>query len=247
MATPAQEARQGIAAFGPISTTGKSAGLLAFIGLLMLVIWVAVLDNSPVLPGNWSAYLPDMTFYFGTYGFAMILIALRRDLLADTASTIRSFVFRLGAFTGITWLILSLIFFAEGTSAVTVLTDTERLQTFVFVGFFVAPVEELLFRLVLPRFLNSWIWGSVIIFTLFHIPAYVLETGSWGVPLIASLAEAAILGFILWLVYAPKKDGGILGQGYPATLGIHFAYDVIILGAVSGIPLAVVHLGLVPL
>jgi Type II CAAX prenyl endopeptidase Rce1-like len=233
---------KGIRAFGPIGATGRSVGALGLILMVQLGIYVAVIDNSTILPGNWASYFAPMTFYLFTFFAALFLLALRRDVLVATSITITSFVLRLSAFSAATWVIMSLAYLA--TNGVSPLADTVRLQDFVFVGFFVAPVEELFFRVALPKVLNSWILGSVIGFTLYHIPAYYLQTGGLNVGLLTSLTFAAVLGIILWLVYAPAKDGGILNMGYGATVGIHLTYDLFILGALGGVPLLLTHAAL---
>jgi hypothetical protein len=233
----------GIRAFGPISNIGKQVGAIGFIFLVELLVFLAVLINSPILPGNWAPYLYPMLFYLVTLFGATLLFGFRRDLLA-TGGTISEFLFRLGAFGGATWLVMSLVFFLQpGRVAI---SGTALLQNWVFVAIFVAPVEEALFRVTLPKVFGNWILGSIVFFALYHIPAYYIETGGLGVGLVGALAQVAVLGFILWVVYAPQKDGGLLGMGYGASVGIHMVYDLFVMGAIGGLPLALAHLGLVP-
>jgi Type II CAAX prenyl endopeptidase Rce1-like len=239
----------GIRAFGPISAGAKSAAFIALIGLAQILFYVAALDNSPILPGNWAPFIPEMTFYIILLGFAGMLLLFRRDLLAPKDATISDFVLRLSAFSGVTWLIMSVFTLAisgSGASS-TVLSDTTKIQYFVLYGVFVAVSEEMLFRQTLPVVLNSWVLGSVVIFAGLHLPVYLIDNGdTFGIGLISSLAQAAIMGTVLWFVYAKPRDGGILGMGLGATIGIHMTYDLVLGGAVVALPLSLAGLGLVP-
>lgn len=235
-----------VAAFGPIGATGKSIGALGIILVIQLSVFAAAIDNSPILPGNWAPLVPVMEFYFVLFFAAILLLGFKRDLLLSApGETISSFILKLSGTSAATWLVMSLAFLAGG--ALAPLNDTIRLQDFFIYGVMVAPIEEVFFRRVLPTVLNSWILGSVVLFAAFHVPVYYLEVGgTFGVPLISALILAGIMGFVLWIVYAKREDGGLLGLGLGGSIGVHLTYDLVTIGCVGAIPLALAHLGLVP-
>jgi Type II CAAX prenyl endopeptidase Rce1-like len=230
---------------GPVGTVSK--GFLAIAGILivMITLYVAVLDNSPILPGNWTPYEPSMLFYIVLVFAAILVIYTRPSVLTQAGTTGSQFVLRLAAFSGATWLILSLLFLFSGPGVTP--TGTTRLILIVQYSVYTACAEELFFRTALSSALNLRLWGSTVIFAGMHVPVYFLAAGGVvGISLVSSVIQAAIMGTVLWWVYAKPKEGGILGMGLGATIGIHFTYDAVIAGVVLALPLSLAGLGLVP-
>jgi hypothetical protein len=234
-----------VPAFGPLTSTRiKTLGIIGLLLLAQLFIFLGMVvnvdrsGNSDLLPstGNWSGWEWSMVFYiFMTLG-AMILVNYTPDVsVVPKAKDISRFLINYSLWTFITWGLLTLIF-PHGTG-VAALTGTFRIQQFVFTSLFVAPTEELMFRVVLPRVLNSWILGSTVAFVIFHLSAYSTEYAS---DLLSALTSLIILSVVLWAVYAfqirfKTKSGEevTIAGGYGASTGAHAAYDLVVLGVLG--------------
>ena len=219
------------------------AGWLLLAGLQA---WVAVAvinaqsgSGTPILPGNWSPYLWVISWYIGAEGLAVFLLLAEpgqvtwRKLIAD--NRLDRFALRIGTFFGVSWLVMWLIFGVAagnpwGTSP---LAGTERLQELAIIGLFVAPVEELLFRVALPPYIG-WVWSSCVAFALFHVPIEYQTYASVSLAqTVGSVGYLAVFGLILWLAYS--RAGG-----WPTVFGIHAAYDGFVTGAIGGFGLGAI-------
>lgn len=233
-----------VPAFGPLTSTRiRTLGVIGLLFTAQWFVWLSTVVNtnssgdSTVFGGNWSVYNDPMLFYLIGMLFAMVLVNYVSDVsVVPKAKDISRFLINYSMWTFVTWGILSLIF-PNGAGAAP-LTGMARFQNLVFVSLFVAPTEELLFRVVLPRVLNSWILGSVVAFTLFHLSAYTLSYN--GPSLIAGFISLMLLGVILWLVYSfqirirTKRYGTVvINSGYGGSTGLHAAYDLFVLGVLA--------------
>ena len=107
----------------------------------------------------------------------------------------------------------------------------QAMPAVVFTIFFVAPVEELIFRGILPRELEPLerlrfrgrrvpvlVFGSQVLFAVFHWAAY----GGLGLPMLV----AVVLG-CLWVVAARRWSLAF-------TMASHSAYNLLVMGVLSG-------------
>ncbi len=230
-----------VPAFGPLTSTRiRTLGVIGLLFLVQLFVFVGMIVNvnqsgdSDLLPstGNWSVWAYPMLFYILMTLGAMILVNYTSDVsVVPKVKDISRFLINYSLWTFVTWGVMTLIF-PHGTG-VTPLTGASRIQQLVFTSLFVAPTEELMFRVVLPRVLNSWILGSVVAFVLFHISAYSTE---YSGDFLSAVAGLIILSFVLWAVYAfeirvkTKQGEAVIVGGYGASTGLHDAYDLIVLG-----------------
>ncbi|MDD3092132.1 MAG: hypothetical protein PHG80_10950 [Methanoregulaceae archaeon] len=118
--------------------------------------------------------------------------------------------------------------FEFGTTPRSVLYSTILLQVL-----FVAPSEELAFRLIIPNYLltlfkkHYWFVALVLAqagFALFHLSAYGGNLGS--------MAIAFVIGMIWVFAMRVKFAGKELGIGF--TIGSHAAYNLILTGVLVG-------------
>lgn len=245
----------------PFTAGKKTLGAFVFIILVEFVIFADVAGGSTFLPGNWTPYLAPIEFYIAFAFFGLLLLLLLRGLPASLTVPAGRFVFQLSALSGATWLVMTVVSSFGGTGPV--LPEVQRIQEFLFMGFFVAPVEELLFRVVLPIVLRNanvpektpgaqgWILGSVVLFGLFHIPAYFIEGGSDLSVLASDVLQAMVMGLVLWFVYSYKFELKVRGKtyelngGYGGSTGVHLTYNLFVLGVISALPIAAAHLAVV--
>ena len=238
-----------VPALGSLSSTRiRTLGIIGLLFLAEVFVFLGTVVNqttsgdSTLLPGtgNWSAWEWDMVFYiFLTLG-AMVLVLYidPNDVsVVPKRKDISMFLLNYALWSILGWGALTLIY-PHGIMGVS-LTPTERIQQFVFTSLFVAPTEELMFRVVLPRVLNSWILGSVVAFVIFHFSAYSQEYASGFIPAILSLV---ILSFVFWFVYDFKltfktKHGKeiVIAGGYGSSTGLHAVYDLFVFGVIKAL------------
>ena len=200
-----------------------------------LGLYLAAIVNPGILPGNWTPLVPDMEYYLFASIFAMLFIAISGKYPAG-GTEVSAFLTRFSMGAALTWVAVTVLFYYSIHS--TPLTGGTKIEYLLFTGFFIAPVEELLFRVALPP---RWGWfvASSLAFAAFHIPIYLLESGATVDGFLGNLIQPAIMGVVLWFAYRWK--------GLPFSMGIHFAYDAFVYGELLGLPLAAAGLGLVPL
>lgn len=243
-----------IPAFGTLTSPRvRVLGIIGLLFLLQLFVWLGTVINtnasgdSALLPGtgNWTLWSNVMLFYLVMNLFSMILVNYTGDVaVVPKAKDISMFLVNYSLWTVVGWGILTLIF-PHGTG-VTMLLGTGRIQQFTIISLFVAPSEELMFRVVLPRVLNSWFLGSTVAFTIFHLSAYSVEySGSEFIPGLISLV---LMSFVLWGVYAfqlrIRLKGGkeaVINSGFGGSVGLHQVYDCFVLGVLGplfgGVPI----------
>jgi len=233
-----------VPAFGPLTSPKiRTLGIIGLLFLVQIFIWLSTVVNvnssgdSALLPstGNWSSYSNFMLFYIVTMLGAMILVGYTEVGVVPKTKDISRFLISYSIWTFIAWGALTLIY-PHGVG-ITALTGASRFQQFIFTSVFVAPTEELLFRVVLPRVLNSWVLGSVVAFTLYHLSAYSVE---YPANLIPSLITLAVLGAILWFIYDfqlrfKRKHGDdlLIVGGFGGSTGFHSAYDLVVQGVLG--------------
>ncbi|MGA7861320.1 MAG: CPBP family glutamic-type intramembrane protease [Thermoplasmata archaeon] len=245
----------------PFRAGKRTLGAFVFVILIEFVVFADVAGGSTFLPGNWAPFLAPIEFYIAFAFFGLLLLLLLQGIPASLTVPAGRFVFQLAAVSAATWAALTLIFSLGGTGPI--LPEVERIQEFILMGFFVAPVEELLFRVVLPIVFRNqnaprnapgaqgWILGSVVLFGLFHIPAYFLEGGSNLSILASDVGQAMVLGIVLWFVYSYTLTLRVRGRtykingGYGGSYGFHFTYNCLVLGVIAALPLAAAHLAVV--
>lgn len=230
---------------------GKTYGAFVLVGFIELAVYLTAVVDPQLLPGNWTPLVPAMTFYLFSTFFALFIVGRDSQLLGGSLD---SFLIRFSIGAALTWGLLTVVAYAgSGGPAAVPLAGGAKLQTLMFTGFFIAPVEELLFRVAAPRYFG-WLMGSSVLFALYHVPVVILENphASWH-SMVSNIAFLALMGVVLWFAYTLKRPvirfRGVsysLG-GYGFSLGIHFLYDVFVYGAVLGLPLALVHLGIFPI
>lgn len=210
-----------VPAFRGLSSTGKGVGALVFVGIGQLMLYLTTTVNPTLLPGNWGSLVTGMEFYLFSILFAFILvIGSKEPILAG--GTLDQFLLRFAVGGGATYAVLWAISFANPVGPGTLLGGGSQLQWILYLGFFVAPTEELLFRAALPRNVG-WVMGSVILFSVYHIPAYLLEGGTTSLSaILPNLVTVGVLGFVFWVVYEKF--------GLAFSIGAHFLYDVVTVG-----------------
>ena len=216
----------------------KAMGIAGVILLIQLFFLIPTITGTRLLPGDWTQYQPQFLLYIImdlgalglVYGFGKAERDVREGSLNDFI--IRGFVWGFS-----TWVVLSLIFgglFAGGTS----LTASAKVPALVYLAFYVAPTEELLFREVLPStpppsLRNSkvlWpIFASGVMFAGFHVWAYGLSEPTLS-GLVSALAFPFLLGIVFYGIYRYAPFGG-----YGAVTFIHFIYDAFVLGAITSL------------
>jgi membrane protease YdiL (CAAX protease family) len=233
-----------VPAFGPLTSPKiRTLGIVGLLFLAQIFVWLSTVVNvntsgdSALLPssGNWSPWGLDMEFYLITMLGTMILVGYTDVSVVPKTKDISRFLISYSIWTFVAWGVLTLIY-PHGTG-VTALTGTLRFQQLVFTSLFVAPTEELLFRVVLPKVLNSWILGSVVAFTLFHLSAYSIE---YPAEIISALISVIALGFILWFIYDfqlkyKTKHGTdlLVVGGFGGSTGFHSGYDLVVQGVLG--------------
>ncbi len=208
------------------------SGLLLAEAFFVLLVYA----NSQLLPGDWSGLLTPMLIYVALGTIALMLILFRNP--GDPVEQLRAdrFLLLLVAFAAGVGIAMSYLFGRLGEPAI--LGGVAQLQDIVFVGLFVAPIEEMLFRVALPL-KWGWLLPAVVLFSVMHLGAYTASGLLYTqVSLAVSIVEVALIGGILWLINRYV--------GFGAAVGTHMAYDLTVLGAVGGFSVVAVHLQLVP-
>ena len=219
-------------------------GILIALVIVQVFFLLESYFNSPIFPGNWSSYTNSYIYYLilDILSFGMVallpLVNPNYDLRIQPGG-FAGFGFCYSLFGIVAWGLVLLALQAEGAHfGVTGISDTVRLQQFVFYGIFVGPSEELFFRVALPPY-AGWVLGSGIAFGVFHILSYSTGmSGLVGVSLYLAVFEAAIIGIVLYFLYDRFGVG--------ASIGAHTAYDLTTTGIISTLSIAGLHLALFP-
>ena len=197
---------------------GKRLGLVGILIFFQLFFFLETVVQSPIIPGNWTAYQLPMEFYLILTAVGMFLLGYGTKPLSIQKGGIGEFMLMFSVFGAAAWLLVAVL--DHGGAA---LSGIDRIQLFVFVLIFVAPSEELVFRVALPPYVG-WLIGSGIMFGIFHIFAYSVA-GPSGPILIIQLVEAMILGVLFYFIYQR--------WGYGAAVGVHAGYDLAVLGVLG--------------
>jgi Type II CAAX prenyl endopeptidase Rce1-like len=223
---------------------GRLGGAVMLILLAQLFLVLVAVDNSPLIPGSMAGYLPDMYFYL----FAM-LIAVLFIALSPALHTSKTYVNVLDGFpvtkftesfvvTGLlAGALMGVVLFATGTSY-TAVTGAARLEGILFVAFFTASTEEVLFRVALPLHFNA-IVVSTLGFAFFHLAVdAITNPGLADTSLeIVLFGQRALAGGVLWLIYSRTN--------LACAIAAHWTYDGVLGGLITGwAPLGLTHLGL---
>ncbi len=199
------------------------------LGFLLFGAQLFVLINL----GYWGETMPWQTcilYMLIPLGFAVY--SSRTQAAVEGINLVRATMHAVLGFW-LTFFIVLLLYgaalgFEFGTTPRSALFSTILLQVL-----FVAPSEELAFRLIIPNYLLTlfrkkyWIFALIIAqlaFALFHLSAY---GGN-----VASLAIAFIIGMVWVLSMRVKLGGRELGIGF--TIGSHACYNLILTGILVG-------------
>lgn len=205
-------------------------GLLGLLVLGQVFLYLGVEQASPLLPGNWSAYVPIFQFYLLTTFVALFFLwvpAKGGASVLDTSGefSIVSFLRNYAWVFAMVWGLAFVIFVVLLGEKFVLSPETSRLQGFVYVLAFVAPTEELLFRVALPKHF-AWPLSAGVAFALYHLWAYSLQVPNGDIQaLVSQLVWAGILGVVFYALYTK--------WGYGAAVGAHAAYDLLVLGVIS--------------
>jgi membrane protease YdiL (CAAX protease family) len=195
--------------------------LFPFIFALVLV-WIYFWLNGPAHFPNWSeAYSEIMLYYLG-----MVVIFLffakrktEQDIRQPIHMSLLSFAMFFIATTLVLTFIVSLGLYEQPEFDMSLFWPVIILQIFV-----VATAEELMFRGVLLPYVGVII--QAILFAVWHSYAYQIQyyefsfaTFNWPI-----LLMAFIMGTLLGIVAKSK-------YGIPACIGIHAAWNIVIIGA----------------
>lgn len=236
------------------STKVRTIGPVAFLILAEIVVFLLSLNGSTLIPGTWSTFTPLMLAYLTLNGISIGVFAqgtsIPLALEGNTGRFLKVFV----VFAAITWF-ATLAFLVSTKAGLPQPVDgTVAFQELVFIGLFVGPTEELFFRVVLPpiiakRYLTQLVLSSVA-FAIFHLGAYTAAGVTWtAASLVQQLTFVAVLGGIFyavgWKSVDPKTGAMQPRYGYAAMTGMHVAYDLSVLGVISGLGVAAFSHGLV--
>lgn len=218
-------------------------GAIVLVACAQMTLFLQSIVNSPILPGNWAPLQTgmevDLLYTFLALGLIGALPlyspALARGLRVQPGG-IPAFLRVLPFAALLGWVVTILLIGHGGTGG---LNPTQQLQTVVILAFFVAPSEELFFRVAVSNYFRNPLVGgaaSSAFFGVAHIWSYS-SGGQLGFPLVAQILFAMILGFGLWAAY--RKFG------YGASVGLHAGYDVAVagIGALTSLTILGVHFG----
>jgi hypothetical protein len=187
--------------------------------------------NSPLLPGNWSGFQFQFTFYLMLDVLALGMIAFWPRVIKNwekiriQPNGFVGFAFTYALFGLAMWGIMIGYLSLTGSAVQPVLDDTARLQQFVFIALFVGPTEELFFRVALPPY-TGWVLGSCVLFGLFHALAYSTGTGAFtGIALLIQMMLAMAWGGFFWFLYSR--------WGYGASVSAHTIFDLAVGGIIT--------------
>lgn len=226
----------------PVGERGKSIGLIGLLGVTQLFFLLLSVNNAPVLGGNWGSFEIPFFVYMVMLALAALLSTRIPMTPLSQKGTTRQFFLMFGLFLIITITVLGIGFHYLGNPPA-ILGGGAQISNLVYYLVFVAPTEELFFRVVLSE-LVGWPVG-LIAFAGFHLGAYSFAaSGISG--LIGALFNALILGAILLTIYDVRyQSGSKKGQrigGFGGCSAAHAGYDLIVSGTVGGFGLAAAHL-----
>lgn len=210
----------------------RTIGLLSMILIVQFFIYLSVIDQSVILPGNWPTdWQPratGMLFYIFLFVGMMVLnIAIPRKIGSRAAGTVASFLIPFAAGGFGVWFLTTLAVTFDPSFFVSSLPPPNtgaKFASLTFTILFVAPTEELMFRVVLPGLAvykgkSYWWVPSIIGFMAFHIPYYA--NASVGLPPVVFVGHLVIvgaLGGLLYLIYQRF--------GFGAAVGFHGGFDL---------------------
>lgn len=225
---------------------GRLGGAVLLVMGVQLFLYLAYIDNSPLIPGGMQAYGGAMTFYM----FAM-LIAVLFVAFSPALHTSKTYVNLLDGFpitkftesfvvTGIfAGALMGAMLWLTHTSYVPV-TGAARIDGLLFTAFFTASTEEVLFRVALPLHMNP-IVASTLVFALFHLAIDAVANPGFAnsAAEVAAFGERALAGFVLWVIYEKTN--------LACAIAAHFTFDGVLGGLITGwVPLHLAGLGLTP-
>lgn len=228
-------------------------GVSGTILFILIFITTGIIDQSPLLPGgNWQPLLPEFELYlFLDLGAMLLILHLPADRIREMEfGDFGQFLVWFAAFGFATWVVMTLLYQVD--QAPSELPSAQQIQQLIAILFAVAPVEEFVFRMVLPALIlpsktadgrpgvmGGWIVSSCVLFAAFHVWAYSLS-GATGIGLVSQLFWPGVLGVVLW--YARKYFG------WGGSMGIHFGWDVVTTGVSGLLPFGIIHaLGIGPI
>lgn len=233
-----------------VSKHGLRIGIVLVLIVVQVFFYIDSYLNSPLIPGDWSAYQTSFLVYLALDSISLGAIAALPQVLPKDEygrfviqpNGYRGFVFTYALFALAMWGAMVgylAIFAVNGTHISPVLNDTARLQGFVFYGLFVGPSEELTFRVALPPYF-SWVGSSLIVFPLFHLLAYTVGAApASGVVLWVQIGIIAFWGLVFWVIFDRF--------GYGAAVAAHTVYDLCAAGIlVSGVAIGALSIAVFP-
>ncbi len=240
----------------PVALRGRAIGPVAMLILAELIVFLMALNGSTFIPGDWAPFVPLMSIYLTLNALSIGVfsqnVSVPLILEGNTGRFLKVFV----VFSALTW-ILTLLFLSQTIGGIPApVSGTVAFQELLFIGLFVGPTEELFFRVVLPPILGKRYWTQLVLsslaFAIFHIGAYTAAGVTWTPEVLSSqLLQVGVIGGILYAVGWKTVDSvsGTMQPrfGYPAMAGAHVAYDLSVLGVISGLGVAALTHGLVSL
>lgn len=217
---------------------GKTLGIVGLLLFIELFFYLIAVDNSPLIPGSLNVYETGMLFYLVTAGIALSVLGFSTKIRVIDGLGPSQFLWRFSVTAFAAWGLMTVVIVATGSS-VSAVNDNSRIGLVVFTFAFIAPVEELTFRVAAPAVMPWWL-GSVVMFAVYHIPAEFAIYGTANTTnVVAAVFELMIAGIVLWYIY--KRFG------FGSAVAAHGIYDAVLTGAIGVLPLSWVHLGLVPI
>lgn len=232
----------------------RSLGPVFFLVLAQLIFLLIATNQSTVIPGDWAPFLAGMELYLLMSSLAIGVFLQGTTVPAILEGNLGRFLKTFVIAAGVFW-VLTLVFLSGTTNGVPEpVNGTFAFQYLIYVGVFIGPTEELLFRVVLPpllskTYLGQLVWSSLG-FAFFHIGAYTAAGVQWTPEtLFFQLAQVAFLGgvffWVAWKSVDPRTGARQARWGYAAATGAHTAYDLTVLGVISGLGSVAAAAGLV--
>ncbi len=183
---------------------------------------------------NGAAHFPEWNSTYGTVILPYLVMMIAFVLWAKTKADRRieiSTSLGIPAFAMsfiVTWIIVSLLV-SFGIFAIPFFPKEILFQTIIINIFVVSVAEEVMFRgVLLEAFGKLGVFISAFLFAMWHMYAYnVIWYEGLELASFTGLVLAFVFGIILGFV-ALKKEWGL-----PATIGIHAAYNLVIVGALA--------------
>lgn len=223
----------------------KLLGIILAVVLTQIFFYLIYIDQSPLIPGSFSSFGPEMLFYLilmtpalFILGFAPSVHTNQTVINVTTGGSVFRFMATFSIVGFLAWTLMSLALAGLHASYATI-SGADRLQLLIIEAVFVASCETILFQLSLPIVMPYFV-GASFLFAIFHVPVDALTIGLGNIGQIASaFIQRMVAGLILFAV--------LRYAGLGACVSAHFVYDAVLVGAMpGGFPISVTHLGLVP-